>query len=99
MTKKQEFTVAQARLKSLYMHAPDVVKRRAWEVFGKTDKYFRVVIGGKHNPSIDTILSAIQALKQAYSDCKVEYKESYDRGQKAVDDIEVEFQEIKANQD
>ena len=53
------------KLKEVYATAPDGLKHEAWEVFNKSDAYFRDILNRKKAPKLSTIIGVVNALKLA----------------------------------
>jgi len=53
------------KLKEVYATAPDALKHEAWEVFNKSDAYFRDILNRKKAPKLSTIIGVVNALKLA----------------------------------
>jgi len=85
-------TKLQKELKDAFKNAPDVVKREAIKIFGHSDAYFRALINGRKEDSIDKVLMAIQSMKQAYKNTAKDYNETFHKSQNKIMDMQVEFE-------
>lgn len=97
MSKEQR--KAHKEFKELWKKAPPEVKKEALKIAPFSDNYFRELVKGEVNggklPSIDSVLISIYATKQAYKNKKLDHTKVYDKGEKAIEEIEVTFEELK----